>query len=123
MKKGTVIGLLIFIILSGGLFVLFTNLEIAVFPGTQHSYDFFERKPIEEETTVSLAKVIYPEVGDDNTANTKDDVYSTLSIVGYAMAVGILFFIPLLLTWPFARRHNRRAARRKAQQTPGQNVV
>lgn len=119
MQKGTVIGLVIFIILSSGLFLLLTNVQLEMFSGREHSYDHFEKKETWEEKSVSLVNVLNPSTGDDRKPDTEDDVYAQLNMNGYALAVGILFFLPLLLTWPFARRYNRRSARKA--QTNGSN--
>lgn len=118
MKKGTIIGLAIFIILSSGLFLLFTNLQIEIFPGNEHRYDFFVKKEIWEEKSVSLVTVLNPDLGSDGELGP-EDTYSKLSITGYGMAALMLLGIPFILTWPFARRYNRRAAR-KAEAANGQ---
>jgi hypothetical protein len=112
MKKGTIIGLVIFIILSGGIFLLLTNFHFEMFSGREHSYDHYYQKEKWEEKSVSLVNVFNPSTGDDKKPDTKDDVYARLNVNGYALAFGIVFFIPLLLTWPFARRYNRRAERK-----------
>ncbi|MFI5204020.1 MAG: hypothetical protein ACHQF2_05940 [Flavobacteriales bacterium] len=114
MKKGTTIGLFIFVILSGSIFMLLANAHIDIFPGKEHSFDFFTKQEKWEDKSVALLTVLNPDLGPDNMRSSEDD-YSELTINGYAILLLVVVGIPLLLTWPFARRFNRRAAR-KAQE-------
>jgi hypothetical protein len=116
MKKGTIIGLLIFIILSGGSFMLLTNAHIEIFPGKEHKYDFFNKKENWEDKPVALISVFNPILGKDGVKSIEDN-YSELTMSGYGMVLLVIVGIPFLLTYPFARRMNRRIAKKAAEKS------
>ena len=112
MKKGTITGFIIFIILAGGLFMLLTNAHVQAFPGTAYEKTFlkdFENGTIEaKEKSVSLLAV------------SRGD--AELNVIGYLIATLVIVGFPLLVAYPIGRRMNRKAAHRAMAKQQSTNV-
>ena len=100
MKKGTIIGLVIFIVLSAGLYVVLTNSHADFFPGTKLERDWETNEVTAVDGMVSL---MYVDRGD-----------AELSIVGWLLAGIVVLGVPFLISWLVARMINRKAAQKQA---------
>ncbi len=101
MKKKTLIPAIVFIILAGGLFLLFTNLELDFFSGTEKIHDEFTLEDREDSKDVSLVSV--------------RDGKAKLDTKGWAMAIGLIVILPFLLA-AGSRRRLKRKERKKLEQ-------
>lgn len=100
MKKGTIIGLVIFVVLAGGLYFLLTNSHADFFPGTAFERDWETNEITRVDGMVSLMHV---DRGD-----------AELNVVGWILAGVVLIVLPLAIGLFVARMMNRKAAQKQA---------
>jgi ABC-type antimicrobial peptide transport system permease subunit len=99
MKKGTLIGLVIAIVLAAGLYVLLTNSHTDFFPGTSFERNWETNEVTEVEGMVSL---MYVDRGE-----------AELSIAGWILAGIVILVIPMLIGWFIARMMNKKSAQKQ----------
>lgn len=100
MKKGTIIGLVIFVILAGGLYFLLTNSHADFFPGTAFERDWETNEITKVEGMVSL---MYVDRGD-----------AELNAIGWILAGIVLVAFPMAIGLFAARMLNKKAAQKQA---------
>lgn len=100
MKKGTIIGTVIFLVLAAGLYLLLTNSHADFFPGTSLEKDWETNEITEVEGMVSL---MYVDRGE-----------AELNIMGWILAAVVIIIVPLLIGWFVARMMNKKAAQKQA---------
>ncbi|HYG49885.1 MAG TPA: hypothetical protein VD905_03235 [Flavobacteriales bacterium] len=100
MKKSFIIPLVVFILLSGGLFYVFTTFQINLFEGKVERFDHFTQKKEYSDDAYSLGDVIYN--GDKIDAR------------GWALVCGIILGIPLLFALLVRFRIKRKERRKSA---------
>ena len=101
MKKGTIIGVVIFVVLAAGLYFLLTNSHADFFPGTRFERDW-ETNAITSSTD-DMVSLMYVDRGD-----------AELSIMGWILAGIVILVIPMLAGWLVARTMNKKAAHKQA---------
>jgi hypothetical protein len=100
MKKSFVLPLLVFILLSGGLFYLFTSLQFNLFRSKVERFDNFTLKKDYVERDYSLGDVIYK--GDK------------IDAAGWALACGIILGVPLVFALLVRYRIKRKKRKKLA---------
>jgi ABC-type antimicrobial peptide transport system permease subunit len=100
MKKGTIIGFVIFIVLAGGLYMLLTNSHADFFPGTRFEEDWETHQITETEGMVSL---MYVDRGE-----------AELSVVGWILAAVVILVVPMAIGWLVARMINKKEEQKQA---------
>jgi hypothetical protein len=98
MKKGTIRGLVVFILVAGLIGFLTTQLYLEFYPGTSHEIDGLTEKAMDKDRSVSLKAVI------EGTA--------TLNVMGYLWVGIINLLLPFTFAWLAARRSNKKAIRK-----------
>lgn len=94
MKKSTLVPLLVFVLLAGGLFYVFSTFQINLFKGKTEKFDHFTLKREVSERSFSFGDVLS---GD-----------STLDAGGWAIMAGIIIGIPLIFAMLSRRRIKRK---------------
>jgi ABC-type antimicrobial peptide transport system permease subunit len=101
MKKSTIVPLIIFLVLAGGLYYVLSNAHLDVFSGTIKKHDYFtETDNMEMGKSISLLDV-------------KNGIAS-LDGTGWATAVGVIGVIPFLIALLISRRIKRKERKRLA---------
>jgi ABC-type antimicrobial peptide transport system permease subunit len=95
MKKGTIIGTIIFLVLSAGLYMVLTNSHADFFPGTSFEHNWETGQVDHVDGMVSL---MYVDRGD-----------AELNAAGWILAAVVIIIVPLLIGWFVARSMNRKA--------------
>lgn len=96
MKKGTLIGTIIFVVIGAMWYLLLTNSHMDFFPGKETVYDYFTKTESVQERSVSLMYVV--------------DGRAELTVTGYLMAILVVLGVPGLPAWLVARRVNKKQA-------------
>lgn len=100
MKKSTIVPLIVFVVLAGGLYYVFATLQINLFEGKVTRHDYFLEKDITDSHAYSFGEVM--------------EGKASLDGKGWAMMIGIIAGIPLIISLLIRVRLKRKERKRLA---------